>query len=117
MKLFFTECILTIMVNMFAQTSYARLIHQFAKDHNWQEVMAMVAEGHDPNERCEDGSSLLSIACHQKDWDAVKTLMIKADIKLPKGMETVDAISLKESLIRSICDSIGPVDKIWLQHL
>lgn len=108
MKLFLSGCLLSFMVSNFAQTCYARLIHQFAKDHHWQKVMAMVAEGHDPDEICEDGSSLLSIACEQKDWKAIETLIIEADIRLPKGMETVEAFSLKPSLLKGICGGIGP---------
>ena len=114
MKLFFSECVLTFMVNTCAQPCYASLIHQFAKQHNWQVVMTMVAEGHDPNEICDDGLSLLSIACHQKDWDAVKTLLIHPEMRLPKGLETVDAVRLKQSQLRSICDGIGPADKVYL---
>ena len=113
MKLFYSACMLSILVYAFAEKTYASLIHQFAEEKKWSEVMAMLTEGHDPNEIREvDGLSLLSIACKQKDWDSVRDLVIIENTKLPKGMETVDAVRLKPSELRSICEAMGPVDKI-----
>ncbi|MFK7823201.1 MAG: hypothetical protein AB8G05_03535 [Oligoflexales bacterium] len=105
-------CILSVVVCTLIQRAYAEMTHQFAKEKNWQEALAMIAEGHDPNEICEDGSTLISIACDQKNWTALKTLITNPDTRLPKGMETVDAVRMNDSNLKSICDGIGPVDKI-----